>query len=137
MPFRSIDFNHRHQLLYWNGERYVHRDVMEVGDFYTRQIILDIAIPGTIVDKSWTIQIYGTGVFWDPLTGEILYVSKRQVFKQLSDCHSTYVQMLTSHKLYDLAQKINRERQALKDAFAELIGNRLSLEMLHHIFRFC
>ena len=42
-----------------------------------------------------------------------------------------------SHRLYDVAQRVGRERQALKDAFAELIGNRLSLEMLHHIFRFC
>ena len=36
-----------------------------------------------------------------------------------------------------LAQRVGRERQALKDAFAELCGSKLSLEMLHHNFRFC
>jgi hypothetical protein len=137
MPFCSDDFTHRYQLLCWNGERYVHREVLQVSNVYTRYISLDSAVPGTIVGQSWTMEVYGTGIFWDPVSREILYVSKRQVFKQINDLHSVYIQMLTGHKLYDLARKIDRERQALKDAFAELIGSSLSLDTLRHIYRFC
>jgi hypothetical protein len=118
----------------WTGETFDDTAVFQVSSAYIKSVKLDQPVPRTLnyTLASW---VYGIGIYFDQETGRIFYASNRPVFQMRYDPPTD--RLWTSHRLYDLAQKNDRERQALKDAFAELIGNRLSLEMLHHIFRFC
>ena len=108
--------------------------VFQVSNAYIRFIRLDEAVPGALVDaeRSW---IFAVGIYFDQEMGQIFYSSNRPVFDRRARLCD--VMDWTSHRLYDLAQRVDRERQALKDAFAELCGAKLSLDTLRHIFRFC
>ena len=135
MPFNCQRYTDRSaEYVSWNGEKYVSLLVFQVSNVYTKCITLDEAVPGTW-EGSFTHKVYGIGIYFDQETGQIFYASNRPVF-QVDGCRYTLMDW-TSHKLYDLAQKTNRERQALKDAFAELCSSKLSPDVLCHIFRFC
>ena len=135
MPFNCQRFPDRlADYAFWNGETYENRVVFQVSNAYIGYIRLDEAVPGALVEAD-NVYIFGTGIYFDQETGQIFYASNRPVFHPKSTIYERMV--WTSHRLYDLERKNDRERQALKDAFAELCGPRLSLEILHHIFRFC
>lgn len=134
MPFNCHRTDRSAYYMCWNGETYESRAVFQVSDVYTKKITLDKAVPGTSQGLS-TNKVYETGIYFDQNTGRVFYASNRPVFQVDGWRHT--LRPWTSHKLYDLAQRVNRERQALKDTFAEVCCSRLSRDTLLHIFRFC
>ena len=139
-----------HQLASWNGSRYTFRCVMVVNRLYTRRVWAKQHLR-----TAQCLALHeATVICVDIRTNEMIYVSKDALLGCWSTPHMRWDHTVwvppppsyfededefctLSHRLYDVAQRVGRERQALKDAFAEVCGSRLSLEMLHHIFRFC
>jgi len=138
-----------YHLVYWNGTRYVNREVLIVKANYLPYIHLRTAVPGPYsvpsVTFSTTNLVYGVDLFWDVVTKEMFYASNRAVLTRdiwlkTPDYGLEYpleVMLKTSHKLFDLAQETAKKRQALKKEFAKLCDTRLPRDMIDHIIFFC
>ena len=140
-----------HMLASWNGSTYTFRCVMVVNKEYTRRLWARQHLRG--VALCFALH-EATAICVDIQTNELIYVSKDALLGCWSHHlrrwdHTVWVPpppawfeddegfCTVTHRLYDVAQRVGKERQALKDAFAELCGSRLSLDALRHIFRFC
>jgi hypothetical protein len=135
MPFDCQLFSDRRAYYpCWTGEAFESMAVFQVSESYIKSVNLNTPVSGTLRHRKvpWA---YGVGIYFHQETGRIFYASNRSVLRMRYDPSSDW--LWTSWRLYDLAQKNDRERQALKDAFAEVCGSRLSIDALRHIFRFC
>ena len=72
----------------------------------------------------------GTWACFDVQSEEIIYVSYSALF-------TSKLSSKLSYRLYNVAQRVDQERKALKQAFAQYCANKLNRDVIEIIFRFC
>ena len=127
----------------WNGEQFDVRDTFTVTTLITRDV--DVNLPPehpeynnnlAHVATSWSI-----GAAYDPVRQSIVYGTLESFLlpggtpEADRDLQHEIAQL--SHRLYDVAQRVDHERRALKNAFAQCVDKVLSSDAISNIFRFC
>lgn len=111
--------NDRRRVASWDGSGYKIRQILLVHQ-YTKSTI----------DAAGNFTRNGIRGCFDIEANEMIYVPYSATFT------ATFSTML-SHRLYDVAQRVDMERNALKQAFAECCANRLNRDVVEFVFRFC
>jgi len=127
----------------WNGEQFDVRDIFNVSTLLTRDV--DIDLPAihpkynnnlAHVATSWSI-----GAAYDPVKQSIVHGTLEMFLlpggTPEADSDLQHEIALLSHRLYDVAQRMDHERRALKNAFAECVKNVLNDDAISCIFKFC
>ena len=104
-------------LISWNGEDYDYTDVLILSNEYSH-------LPKPYGEESFICKVY------NPVTQTILYAPNTVV-------HCNMIHLSLNHRLYDLAQRKNEERKAIKDAFAQCLSKKLCDDIVGYILRFC
>ena len=127
----------------WNGEQFDVRDIFAVSTLITRDVNVNLPPEHpeynnnlAHVATSWNI-----GAAYDLVRQSIVYGSLESFLlpggtpEADRDLQHEIAQL--SHRLYDVAQRVDHECRALKNAFAECIKNFLHDNAISYIFRFC
>ena len=127
----------------WNGEEFEVRDIFIVSTLITR--VVDVILPPDHPDYrnnlAHVATSWNTGAAYDPLRQTIVYGTLESFLlpggTPEADRDLQHEISRLSHRLYDVAQRVDHERRALKNAFAECVKNVLHDNAINYIFRFC
>lgn len=139
--FNTLNYGFRAEVVpVWNGEEFEIRDVYTVSTTITNEIYM----PMPPEHPEYNMYIghlkphFGIAAMYDPVRSTILYTALQTVLRPGGD--DNYLQMELAeqtHRLYDVAQRVDRNRRAIKDAFAKCVEDVLCDDLIWYIFRFC
>ena len=127
----------------WNGEQFDVRDIFTVTTSITRDVDVNLPPehPGYNNNLAHVATSWSIGAAYDPVRQSIVYGTLEMFLRPggtpEADNYLQYELAQLSHRLYDVAQRVDHERRALKNAFAECVKNVLNDDAISYIFRFC
>ena len=133
----------RQVIAVWNGEQFEVRDVFVVTTAITNNVDFNLP-PEHPQYNNWyghVATLWGIGAGYDPARQSIVYGALDMFLvpggtpEADRDLQHELAQL--SHRLYDVTQRVDRERRALKNAFAQCVNRVLNDDAISYILRFC
>jgi hypothetical protein len=127
----------------WNGEQFDVRDTFTVTTSITRDVDVNLPPehPGYNNNLAHVATSWSIGAAYDPVRQSIVYGTLEMFLRPggtpEADRDLQHELAQLSHRLYDVTQRVDRERRALKNAFAQCVNRVLNDDAISYILRFC
>lgn len=142
--FDTMGYGFRRELIaVWDGEQFELRDSFIVTNLITNDVIVNLLPehPYYNNNRAHVATSWSIGAAYDPVRHSIMYGTIEAFLRPggtpAAELHLQHNLAILSHRLYNVAQRVDHERRALRNEFAQCAKKFLIEDAIDYILRFC